>query len=230
MVNVLVSLTVWTQPAATTAAAARTAKIIFFIREQSSAKSPARQACFILENGGSGMAWIASHRSGGDFQMRDAEDRAFGFVGQALDFPAVREDDLRDDGEAEAGAFLVCGEIGLENLRAVFGRDALAVVANFQDRFRGAGAAHLNFYLSARADGLNGVDEQIEQHLPQKLFVGLDGERIAAGLHAELLFLDVKVQRADDFAEGGGERDFGAADFARAGIVDELRELRGDLV
>jgi hypothetical protein len=33
----------------------------------------------------------------------EAEDGAFGRVGEALDFPAVREDDLRNDSEAEAG-------------------------------------------------------------------------------------------------------------------------------
>ena len=54
-------------------------------------------------------------------QMRDAEDGAFGRVGEALYFPAVREDDLRHDGEAEAGAFLVRCEIRLENLLPLFG-------------------------------------------------------------------------------------------------------------
>src|ERR1035437_8980688 len=184
------------------------------------------------EAGGEIMSGLtsAATRSHCDFQVRDAEDRAFGFVGQARDFPAMREDDLRDDGEAEAGAFLVRGEIGFENFLPVFGRHAVAVVADFQQCFGGTGAAHSNFYLSAFAHGLDGVEEQIEQHLAQELFVGFDGERVAAGFHAKFLFLDVKVQGADDFAGGGGERDFRAADFARARVVDELGELRGDFV
>jgi len=34
--------------------------------------------------------------------------------------------------------------------------------------------------LSAHVHRLDGVDEQIEQHLPEQLFVGLDGQRFAA--------------------------------------------------
>ena len=70
------------------------------------------------------------------FQVRDAEYRALGRVAEALDFPAVRENDLRHDGQAEARAFLVRREIGLEDFLPIFGRDAGAVVADFQ---RGVG-------------------------------------------------------------------------------------------
>ena len=56
-----------------------------------------REAQLLMrEAGGEIMSGLTSTatRSHRDFQVRDAEDRAFGFVGQALDFPAVREDDL----------------------------------------------------------------------------------------------------------------------------------------
>ena len=49
-------------------------------------------------------------------------------------------------------------------------------------------------------------------------------------MDSDLLFLEVVVQGAQDFGKGGVERDFGAADFARTRVVDELGELRGDLV
>src|SRR5687768_17283893 len=70
--------------------------------------------------------------------MRDAKDRAFrliGFVRQTFDLPAVREDDLADDGEAEAAAMFSGGEIGFENFDATFGRDAGASVGNVDDHF-----------------------------------------------------------------------------------------------
>ena len=72
--------------------------------------------------------------------MGDAEDGAFRLVAEALNFPAVGEDDLLHDGEAEAGAFLMRREIGLENLLPAFGRDAGAVVADFEGRLAGADA------------------------------------------------------------------------------------------
>ena len=72
--------------------------------------------------------------------------------------------------------------------------------------------------------------QKVEQDLAQQLFVGLDGHRFAAGLDAQFLFLDVVGQRAHDLVHGGVERDFRAADFARTRVVDELVQLRGDLV
>ena len=80
------------------------------------------------------------------------------------------------------------------------------------------------------ADGLDGIDKEVEQHLAQQLFIGLDGERVANSLDPEMLLLDVVAECADDFLAGGGEGDLGATDFARAGIIDEFRELVGDFV
>src|ERR1035437_4650929 len=71
------------------------------------------------EAGGEIMSGLTSTatRSHRDFQMRKAEDGSLGLVRETGNFPAVREDDLRDDGEAEAGAFLVRGEIGRASCR-----------------------------------------------------------------------------------------------------------------
>src|SRR5690349_1001578 len=43
----------------------------------------------------------------GNLQMRGTKDRAAWFVGQAFDFPAVRQCDLLDDCQAKAGSLLV---------------------------------------------------------------------------------------------------------------------------
>src|SRR4051812_26354177 len=48
-------------------------------------------------------------------QMRDPKHRALRVIRQALDLPSVRQHDLLHDGEAEAGAFLVGREVGLED-------------------------------------------------------------------------------------------------------------------
>ena len=69
-----------------------------------------------------------------ELDMGNAKERAGRFVGQALDFPAVREDDLLHDRQAQAGPFLIGGEVGLENLRAILRRHARAVVGNFDER------------------------------------------------------------------------------------------------
>jgi len=75
----------------------------------------------------------------GDLEVGDAEDGALGLVGEALDFPAVREDNLLDDGQAQASALLLGCEVRLEDFIAAFGGDARAVVADLEDGFGGPG-------------------------------------------------------------------------------------------
>ena len=74
-----------------------------------------------------GRAGVGGCRSGGTvsilvlkLDVGNAEKSAGGIVGHALDFPAVGQDDLLDDGQAKAGAFRMGGEVGFENLGAVF--------------------------------------------------------------------------------------------------------------
>src|SRR3954469_6955397 len=80
---------------------------------------------------GLGGAGTDEGSGGGELDVRDAEDRAAGFVGETFDFPSMSEDDLLHHGEAESSSLLMGGEIGLEDFVAMFGRDAGAVVANF---------------------------------------------------------------------------------------------------
>ena len=47
--------------------------------------------------------------------MSDAEDGAFGGVGERFDFPAVSQNDLLDHCQAQTGAGLLGGEVGFED-------------------------------------------------------------------------------------------------------------------
>src|SRR5437899_2777800 len=49
------------------------------------------------------------------FQVRDAEDCALGFVGETYDFPAVRQHDLLHHSQAQAGALLLGREVRFED-------------------------------------------------------------------------------------------------------------------
>src|ERR1051325_5358278 len=125
---------------------------------------------------------------GGELQMGEAEDRAPGLVGEAFDLPAVGQDDLLNHGQAEAGAFVVCGEIRLEDVRAMMRRNAGAVVAHFEDGLVGAlpGGGDADF--AVLIDGLDGVEQQVEERLPEQLFVGFNGELLIRDLEADALF------------------------------------------
>src|ERR1017187_5084674 len=79
-----------------------------------------------------------------EFQVGDAEDGAPGVVRQGFDFPAVREYNLLDPRQTEAGAFLMGGEVGFQNFLAMFGRDTVAIVPDFNGRFGSAGLLRQN--------------------------------------------------------------------------------------
>ena len=162
--------------------------------------------------------------------MGDAEDGAPRFVGEAFDLPAVREHDLLDDRQAQTGALLLGREVGLEDLGAAVRGNARAVVADLEHGFGGIALFGDDLDFAAAIHGLDGVEQQIEERLPEQLLVGLDAELLALDLQADLLLLQVVVQGADDFVDHRAEGEPGAADFARAGVVDELVQLRGHLV
>src|SRR5438034_4105117 len=69
-------------------------------------------------------------------EVADAEERASGVVGHALDLPTVRQHDLLDDGQPQAGALFVGREVGFEDLGALMFRNARAIIDYFQARFR----------------------------------------------------------------------------------------------
>ena len=108
--------------------------------------------------------------------MLDAEDGALGSVGEAFDFPAVGEDNLLHDGEAEAGSGWLSGEVGFENLDALRRGNAGAIVANLEEGFGGAETVGDDLDLAVWLDGLDGVEQEVEEGLAEQLFVGFDGE------------------------------------------------------
>src|SRR5688572_11404924 len=101
--------------------------------------------------------------------MRDAKDRAARLIGQAFDLPAVRENDLADDGEAEAGPLLVRGEVRLENLETMFGAHAGAAIGNVEHDFPVGCARGIDRDALSLFRGLKRVEKEIEEHLTEQL-------------------------------------------------------------
>ena len=120
--------------------------------------------------------------------MGNAEERAGRLVGQAFDFPAVGQDDLLHDRQPQAGAFGVGGEVGLENLGAVFGGHAGTVVGDFDEGLLIVAPAGADADDALGRDGLDGVEDEVEERLAQQLFVRLDDDRIQPGLRVGFSF------------------------------------------
>ena len=141
--------------------------------------------------------------SGGrrEVDVSDSEDRAARFVGQAAYFPAMGQDDLLDHRQAEAGPFQMGGKIGFEDLGAVLGRNARAVVANLENEPARIlfGGGHLD--VAAPFDGLDGIDQEIEERLSKQWFIGLDGRQGIGDAEANALLLEVISQCPDHFAD-----------------------------
>ena len=106
--------------------------------------------------------------------MSNAKKSAGRFVGQAVDVPAVGLDDLLDDGKAQAGAFGMGGEVGLENLGAIGLGHAGAVVGDFDEGLLIVALAGADADFALGRDGLDGVEDEVEKGLAEELFVGLD--------------------------------------------------------
>src|ERR1035441_4575040 len=127
----------------------------------------------------------------GELEVGDAEDRALRLIGEAFDLPAVREHDLLDNGQAQTGALLLGCEVRLEDFSAAVGGNPGAVVADLEQGFGGIALLGNDLDFPAAIDGLDGVEHQIEERLPERLFVRLDAELFALDLKADLLLLQV---------------------------------------
>jgi hypothetical protein len=57
----------------------------------------------------------------GDLQVRGPKNRTPRLVGETFDIPSVRERDLLNDRQAQAGAFLVGRKIWFEDLGPILG-------------------------------------------------------------------------------------------------------------
>src|SRR5437867_6150740 len=177
----------------------------WLLRNESSRLRWPASSSTIRTRGGVGVLLAASGGMSGAFrrqpQVGDAEQGAFGLVGQAFDLPAVRQHDLLHDSETEAGAFLVGCEIGLEDFSAVLRRDARAIVANFKERLLGVPFARDDPDLAARFDCLDGIDQQIEQGLAEQLFIRLNHQLFVHDLQLNVLLVDIVIQCTHDFAD-----------------------------
>src|ERR1051325_2720685 len=158
----------------------------------------------------------------GEFDVRDAEDRAAWFVGEACDFPAMSKDDLLHHSKAESSPLLVGGEVGLENLLTLLGGHAGAVVANFNDGAAPIFAIPGHFNFAAAIGGLHRVEQEVEQALAQQLFVSFDRWKFFLHAQAQHFFFEIELQGAAHFADHFSKRDHRRPNFARTGIVDEF--------
>ena len=144
-------------------------------------------------------------QSDGNFQVSDAEKSAFRLVPQTFDFPTMRKHDLLDHGQAQTRPLLIGGEIRLEYFLTAVGRHAGAVVPNFERRFRGAELPGRNVNLSVRLHRLNGVDDQVEQNLPQQLVIGLVWLIGSPPVSTRSFFSSMSwVECAHNFVDGSG--------------------------
>src|SRR5688572_33182388 len=106
--------------------------------------------------------------------MRDSKHRASRLVCATHNLPPVGGNDLVHDREAEADAFRTHRDIWLEDIYPIFFGHAGSVVAYLQSCLARSGRQPADFYVTARGDGLHGVQQQIEERLTEKLFIGLD--------------------------------------------------------
>ncbi len=133
----------------------------------------------------------------------DAEGGALTDFGDEFDAAMVFFDDFFGDGEAESGAALTFGgEKGDEELVLVFFRDTDAVVLDFDDGglLSGVEVGGEGDDAVGGFDGIDGVDEEVEDGLVEA--VGIDGD---GGLRGADL-----GEEFDFFIRGGGFDEFEA--------------------
>src|SRR5262245_54265170 len=94
--------------------------------------------------------------------------------------------------------------------------DARTVVTNFQGGFRGTLPVDDDVNFPVRLDRLNGVEQQVEQRLPEQLFVRFDSQAVVNDLELDVLVLHVVVQRAYDIANERADGNGRAAHLSRA--------------
>src|ERR1051325_10075112 len=166
----------------------------------------------------------------GEFDVRDAEDRAAWFVGEACDFPAMSKDDLLHHSKAESSPLLVGGKVRLENFLPMLGSDAGTIVANFDHRSTSVFAIPGNLDLTSAIGCLHRIQQQIEQALPQQLFVSLYRWKFFLHAQPQHFFLKIELQRAAHFADDFSEGNDRGPHFARTRIVDEFVQLDRDAI
>ena len=77
--------------------------------------------------------------------------------------------------------------VGFENIGPFRNGDARAVIANFQNRLAGADRRQLDFYTPPGRHGLQRIQQDVEQCLPEQLLIGLDDKRCSTDLYRQIL-------------------------------------------
>jgi len=121
----------------------------------------------------------------------------FGRVGEALDFQPCAGRFCETTARPRPAPFWLVVK-SAENFLAAFGGTPGRRFADFKRHLAGAVAVRNDLDLSAHVTAWMALMRQIEQHLPEQLFVGLDGQAVARG-HQRVSFPQVVVQGAQDF-------------------------------
>src|SRR2546430_10970671 len=161
-------------------------------------------------------------------QVGDAENRAPRLVRSAFNLPTVRQDDLLNHRQPQPGAFLVRGEIRFKDFGPMLRRNTRAVVTNLQEDPLRILFPRRHFDVPAPLHCLNSVDQEIEQRLPEQLFIRFDHRQRFRHLQPNALFLQIVAQGSNHLANDQTQRDRRATDFTWPGAIDELIELRSD--
>src|SRR2546430_8422994 len=157
-----------------------------------------------------------SSACGREPEVGDSENRAPRLVRPAFDLPSVRQDDLLNHRQPQSGSLLVRGEIGFENLQPLFLRHARTIIANLKDDPLGILFPRCNLDIAAPFHRLNGVDQEIEQRLPEQWFIRFDHRQRFRHLQPNALFLQIVAQGSNHLANDQTQGDCRTSDLTRA--------------
>ena len=145
-----------------------------------------------------------------------------------FEFAAVIADDALDDHEAEAGAFLFGGVVGLENASEIFGGDSgSGVLEGYGDEAFGGGEG--DFEESAGGHDLHGVADEVKEGLLDLVFVeegggeGFGGVDFDEDVAVEEFLFEEAEGVVEDIVEGGAfESGLGGSEGFEELIDDEV--------
>src|SRR5207237_9026353 len=122
--------------------------------------------------------------------------------------------------KTKTGARLVRGEIRLKNVLTVLQWHSGSVVAYLQNRAGAIAPLGADLDMAVHIDGLDRVKNQIEQSLPQQLFISFNHKRVHQHLEGEILLLNVVSQGPHYFACDRAQRHRSTTHLSRPGILD----------
>src|SRR5882724_12635077 len=132
-----------------------------------------------------------------EFHATETKNRSLWLLGDILNLPSMRQNNLLDDRQPQSRPFRMGGEVRFEDFAAMLARNAGAIVPNIELRLRGAAFSGNNLDLPAGRDGLDTIDQQVEKNLAKQLRVRLHGKPFFFDLELDGFVIDVALKRTD---------------------------------